>query len=275
MIELDRRHLWHPYAPPRRPCPLTRWRGRGRAPDAGRRPRADRRHGLLVGGDPRLQPPPAERRGHASSSNSMAHVMFGGLTHEPAVGSAGGWSQLTPAASTGCSSATPGRSPSRWRSRWRSSTGRPGADRETPLADRRGGYHGDTFGAMSVCDPVTGMHHLFSGVLPAARSSPTAPNACFRLTHAGPGRYRGSFAGLLSGEPRGRAAAVILEPVVQGAGGMRFYHPEYLRRLRRALRRARRAAHRRRDRHRLRPQRPAVRLRACRHRPDIMCSARP
>ena len=88
----------------------------------------------------------------------------------------------------------------------------------------RGGYHGDTLGAMAVCDPLTGMHHMFSAVLPQYLFAPE-PTPGFREpfdeTHLE------ALVALLHAH-RDEIAALILEPVVQGAGGMRFYAPAYL-----------------------------------------------
>ncbi|MYJ73647.1 MAG: aminotransferase class III-fold pyridoxal phosphate-dependent enzyme, partial [Gammaproteobacteria bacterium] len=103
---------------------------------------------------------------------------------------------------------------------WRA-VGRPEKHR---LATIRGGYHGDTFGAMGVCDPVTGMHERFRHVLPqhlfAARP----------LARPGEALHPDDVAGMaqLLGAHHQEVAAVVLEPVVQGAGGMWFYAPEYL-----------------------------------------------
>ena len=100
-----------------------------------------------------------------------------------------------------------------------------GERQRTRFLAPRGGYHGDTLGAMSVCDPVTGMHSLFSGLLPQQLFM-ERPSCRFDATFT---------AGALDDARRVFAehgdeiAAVILEPVVQGAGGMWFYHPDYLR----------------------------------------------
>jgi len=96
------------------------------------------------------------------------------------------------------------------------------------LVALRNGYHGDTFGAMSVCDPVTGMHHLFGDVL-YKQYFVDAPDCPF--DQPCPESEMTEISDLLA-EHHEEIAAVIVEPVVQGAGGMRFYSPDYLRKLR-------------------------------------------
>ena len=177
--------------------------------------------------------------------------MFGGLTHEPAVRLAERLVATGPGSTT-CSSPTPARSRSRSRSRWRSSTGTASARR---LLTVRGGYHGDTFGAMAVCDPVGGMHSLFARRARRARLRAAPP----RRVDAASGRP--SVTRLVERHAH-ELAGVIVEPVVQGAGGMRFYAPECVRLLRELCDEHGAAADPRRDRDRLRAHRRAVRRRA-------------
>jgi adenosylmethionine-8-amino-7-oxononanoate aminotransferase len=156
----------------------------------------------------------------------MAHVMFGGLTHPPAVRLAEKLIELTPEgldlvffADSGSVSVEVALKMAiqYWRS-----LGRPGKHRFVAL---RSGYHGDTLHAMSVCDPVTGMHTLFRDVLPQQLFVP-APAAGFGGP-ADPADLK-ALEQILA-ENSDELAGLILEPVVQGAGGMRFYSPGYVR----------------------------------------------
>jgi adenosylmethionine-8-amino-7-oxononanoate aminotransferase len=156
----------------------------------------------------------------------MAHVMFGGLTHPPAIRLAEKLVEITPAgldlvffADSGSVSVEVAL---KMAIQYWSSLDRPAKRRFVAL---RSGYHGDTLHAMSVCDPVTGMHTLFNDVLPQQLFMP-APAAGFD----GPAD-RTDVAALqqMFAQHADELAALILEPVVQGAGGMRFYSPDYLR----------------------------------------------
>jgi adenosylmethionine---8-amino-7-oxononanoate aminotransferase len=103
-----------------------------------------------------------------------------------------------------------------------------GRGHRTRLLTVRGGYHGDTFATMAVCDPVTGMHHLFSDLLPRHLFAPRPPAGFHREFQ------ENDVAELrqLLVDHHGSLAAVIVEPIVQGAGGMHFYAPGWLRRVR-------------------------------------------
>jgi adenosylmethionine-8-amino-7-oxononanoate aminotransferase len=159
----------------------------------------------------------------------MAHVMFGGLTHEPAVALAGALIERVPDPLAHVFFADSGSVAVEvalkmclqyWRGR-----GRP---RKTRMLSLRGGYHGDTFGAMGVCDPVDGMHSLFSDVLADNLFAPRPPGGIDRELDE---TYVAALAQLVE-EHRDELAAVVIEPVVQGAGGMWFYPAGYVRVLR-------------------------------------------
>jgi adenosylmethionine-8-amino-7-oxononanoate aminotransferase len=160
---------------------------------------------------------------------SMAHVMFGGFTHEPAVRLAERLVRVTPEPLEYvflCDSGSVSVEVAiKMALQYHHADGAPGRHR---LLTVRSGYHGDTFAAMSVCDPVTGMHHLFSGILPHQLFAP-AP-AC-RFGEPCRGEDTAELERLMRTH-RDELAAVILEPIVQGAGGMRFYSAEYLARVR-------------------------------------------
>jgi adenosylmethionine-8-amino-7-oxononanoate aminotransferase len=159
----------------------------------------------------------------------MAHVMFGGLTHPPAVKLARLLTELTPPSLERVFFSDSGsvsvEVALKMALQYWYSVGKPGKQKLVAL---RHGYHGDTFGAMSLCDPDTGMHHLFGEVLPKHFFVP-APTC--RFDEDCPEQELAGITELLSEHHR-EIAAVIVEPVVQGAGGMRFYSPDYLVQLR-------------------------------------------
>ncbi len=172
---------------------------------------------------------PALNRAVRDQLGRMSHVMFGGITHRPAVELAARLLELAPAGLEQVFFCDSGSVAVEVAIKmafqyWRSS----GERRRDTLLTVRGGYHGDTFAAMSVCDPVTGMHGLFRGLL---RQQLFAPRPGPSFGAAWSGRSIAGFERLLLANSE-RIAAVILEPIVQGAGGMRIYSPRYLQRVR-------------------------------------------
>ena len=161
---------------------------------------------------------------------SMAHVMFGGLTHEPAVRLVERLTELAPPglervflADSGSVSVEVAIKLSVQYQRALGHAGR------TRLLTVRGGYHGDTTGAMAVCDPLGGMHSLFSGVLPEHLFAERPPDGF----DAGLDPRWADRVRELASANANELAAVIVEPVVQGAGGMRFHSPACVALLRR------------------------------------------
>ncbi|HWX96830.1 MAG TPA: adenosylmethionine--8-amino-7-oxononanoate transaminase [Solirubrobacteraceae bacterium] len=161
---------------------------------------------------------------------SMAHVMFGGLTHEPGIRLAERLTRLAPEglervffADSGSVSVEVA---IKMVLQFQRATGRGERQR---LLTVRGGYHGDTFGAMAVCDPVGGMHTLFTGVLPDHVFAERPPDGF----DAGLDDGWAARVSELVGAHAHELAGVIVEPVVQGAGGMRFHSPECVALLRR------------------------------------------
>ncbi|MBP6700793.1 MAG: adenosylmethionine--8-amino-7-oxononanoate transaminase [Halioglobus sp.] len=172
---------------------------------------------------------PALNRAVRDQLGLMSHVMFGGLTHPPAVKLAQLLTKLTPASLNRVFFSDSGsvavEVALKMAIQYWYSVGKPSKRKMVAL---RCGYHGDTFGAMAVCDPDTGMHHLFGDVLPRHFFAP-APNC--RFGEPCPDSEMIAITDLLTEHHRD-IAAIIVEPVVQGAGGMRFYSAQYLVQLR-------------------------------------------
>jgi adenosylmethionine-8-amino-7-oxononanoate aminotransferase len=172
---------------------------------------------------------PEMNRALESQIHKMSHVMFGGLTHQPAVELAAQLVTLTPKALQSVFFSDSGSvsvevamkmAIQYWHAKGQSS--------KTHFLTIRNGYHGDTIGAMSISDPVTGMHSLFSDTL-TKQYLVDSPNCRFGQPCSDEDIV--DFDQTLSTE-KDHIAAVILEPIVQGAGGMRFYSEEYLHRAR-------------------------------------------
>jgi adenosylmethionine---8-amino-7-oxononanoate aminotransferase len=225
LLALDRAHVWHPYGPmPGVAEPLLV------ASASGVRLRlADGRE--LIDGMSSwwsaihgYRHPALDAAVHAQLQR-MAHVMFGGLTHEPAIELACALVALTPAPLQHVFFADSGSVAVEVALKMCLQAA--GGDR-TRLLALRGGYHGDTFGAMSVCDPVDGMHHLFASVLPGHLFVPRPPGG---IDAGLDERYEQELRALFDRHGEQLAAAIV-EPLLQGAGGMWIYSPAYLRLLR-------------------------------------------
>ncbi|MEU2431888.1 adenosylmethionine--8-amino-7-oxononanoate transaminase [Streptomyces sp. NPDC007861] len=234
LVALDRAHVWHPYGPmPGRTDPLV-----VESADGVRLRLAEAAHGQreLVDGMSSWWSAihgynhPVLNEAARGQLDRMSHVMFGGLTHEPAVRLATRLVEITPEPLRHvflCDSGSVSVEVAvkMCLQYWRS-VGRPAKQR---LLTWRGGYHGDTWQPMSVCDPEGGMHGLWSGVLPRQIFADAPPGTYEEYDPTYGDRLRE-----LIGRHADELAAVIVEPVVQGAGGMRFHSPEYLRVLREA-----------------------------------------
>jgi adenosylmethionine-8-amino-7-oxononanoate aminotransferase len=228
-LEFEKNHVWHPYAPLEGalpPYPVKNAQGVRLNLEDGRQ---------LIDGMSSWWSVihgynhPVINAAAKTQLDEMSHVMFGGLTHRPAAELAARLVKMTPESLERvffCDSGSVSVEVAiKMAIQYWHSKGQPGKQRMLTI---RRGYHGDTCGAMAVCDPETGMHHLFTETLRKHlfAEAPTVTNdADFRDEDIA------DFRELIK-QNHNEIAAVILEPLVQGAGGMRFYAAEYLRQVR-------------------------------------------
>ncbi|MGS2716774.1 adenosylmethionine--8-amino-7-oxononanoate transaminase [Eionea flava] len=224
-LEFDRQHIWHPYSSITHPGPVFAVSSAqgvhihledGRTLVDGMSSWWCALHGYNH---------PVLNQAIIDQTQKMSHIMFGGLTHEPAIELGKKLVALTPPALNKVFFVDSGSVAVEVAMKmalqyWQSQ----GSKNKKRFLSLRNGYHGDTFATMSVCDPQTGMHHLFSGaVLPQYFTE--APQCGFDEpweSHYGEDIKQQII------DHHDELAAVILEPIVQGAGGMRFYSPRYL-----------------------------------------------
>lgn len=230
LLAYDKEHVWHPYTSMSSPLPAYLVES------------ASGVHIKLASGESLIDGMsswwsvlhgynhPKLNAALVEQSSKMSHVMFGGLTHQSAITLCEKLVTLTPQgldkvflSDSGSVAVEVAMKMALQYQQAKGCSSQAHTDK-TKLMTVRNGYHGDTFAAMSVCDPVTGMHQIFDKVLMKNIFAP-APSCKFNEPYQGEDVTELTA---LFAQHHHELAAFIIEPIVQGTGGMRFYHPEYL-----------------------------------------------
>ena len=225
LIDFDRQHIWHPYSAIGADQPL--WRVESAE---GVRLRLADGTELIDGMSSWWSAIHGYNHPHLNNAlqeqiGKMSHVMFGGLTHEPAIKLAKLLVNITPPGIQTVFFSDSGSvavevSMKMAIQYWHDK----GKSKKQRFLSLKNGYHGDTFGAMSVCDPHGGMHSMWRGFLPEHLFAPAPPQGYNRPFN----KQDMTELDQLLEQHHQQIAGVILEPIVQGAGGMRIYSPTWL-----------------------------------------------
>lgn len=226
-LAFDRDHIWHPYTSMTNPLPSYMVES------------ADGVHINLTSGEQLVDGMsswwsvlhgynhPVLNEALVTQSKKMSHVMFGGLTHKPAIELCKKLTRLSPVGLEKVFLSDSGsvavEVAMKMAIQYWIAKKQPNKNKMLTV---KNGYHGDTFATMAVCDPVNGMHHMFDQVLTKHYFAP-APQTLFAENWSTPNQDTAELEALFKAHHE-NIAAFIIEPIVQGAGGMRFYHPKYL-----------------------------------------------
>lgn len=228
ILDIDAKHLWHPYSSFKQKSPLF-------VVESAQGTKISLKSGeTLIDGMSSWWSTlhgynhPELNQALAEQTHKMAHVMFGGFTHEPAAKLAKQLVDISPEGLEHVFFSDSGSVAVEVAMKMAVQYSQAKGQNKTRFLSLKKGYHGDTFAAMSVCDPITGMHTIFNDAL---QTQIFAEQPECRFDEEWNDRYFDEFESVFE-KNSDQICAVILEPIVQGTGGMHFYSPEFLKRVR-------------------------------------------